>query len=168
MGSKATSAMGSNAWYTTCAMSCHISVSCVPWLEYKWQHDYFYVLYRYLSCQKIPSLILLDDPKSFLDLKLSHDCLDVINFGQLCFRQRGVTRITQVWVLTGFSVICGFVFTSDQVCSEGSLVISSMVRTYFSHGFGLYSHVFGVYPSVQWLQSTTQNVPFLWIIDTAW
>ncbi len=52
--------------------------------------------------REIPSQMLLDDPKLFLDLKSSsQDCLDVINFGQLHFRQKGVTRKTQVWVFTG-------------------------------------------------------------------
>jgi len=41
-------------------------------------------------------------------------------------------------------VSSGFVFISDQVCSQGSLVIRSMVKMYFSHGFGLYSCLFGV------------------------
>jgi len=45
-------------------------------------------------------------------------------------------------------VSSGFVFTSDQVCSQGSLAIRSMVGTYFPHGFGVYSHVFGVYLGV--------------------
>ncbi len=44
----------------------------------------------------------------------------------------------------GHSVIYGFVFTTDQVCSERYLTIGSMVGTYFSHGFGVYLHVFGV------------------------
>jgi len=59
----------------------------------------------------------------------------------------GVIRITQVWVL-GISVICGVVFTSDQICLRIIWLIGSMVRTYFSHRFGVYSHVFGVYQSV--------------------
>jgi len=37
------------------------------------------------------------------------------------------------------SVICDFVFTSNQICSQGSLVTGSMVGTYFSRGFGMYS-----------------------------
>jgi len=39
--------------------------------------------------RKIPLQMLLDDPKSFLDLKSSKDYLNVINFGQLHFRQNG-------------------------------------------------------------------------------
>jgi len=44
----------------------------------------------------------------------------------------------------------GFVFMSDQDCSQGYLVTGPMVGTYFSHGFGLYSCIFGVYPRLQW------------------
>jgi len=47
------------------------------------------------------------------------------------------------------SVICGFVFTSDQICSEDYLANGSMVGTYFSHVFGVNSCVFGVYPRAQ-------------------
>jgi len=47
-------------------------------------------------------------------------------------------------------VISGFVFSSDQVCSQDYLVTGSMVGTYFSHGFGLYLCLFGVYPRLQW------------------
>jgi len=46
------------------------------------------------------------------------------------------------------SVLQGFVFTSDQVCPEDSVVSASMVRSHISHGFGVYSHVFGVFPRV--------------------
>jgi len=65
-------------------------------------------------------------------------------------------------------VSSGFVFTSDQVCSQGSLAIRSMVGTYFSHGFGIYSFLFGVYPSVQWFPKLYTDVLILWNIDTAW
>jgi len=59
----------------------------------------------------------------------------------------------------------GFVITSDQVCSQGSLVTRSMVGMYFSHGFGVYSHLFGVYLSVQWFPKLYTDV--LWNIETA-
>ncbi len=65
------------------------------------------------------------------------------------------TRITQVWVLTDL-VQFGFVVASDQVCSEEYLAIDSMAGTNFSHGFNVYSHVFGVYPRVQQL---SQDMP---------
>ncbi len=66
-------------------------------------------------------------------------------------------------------VSSGFVFTSDQICSQESLVIRSMmVGMNFSHGFGLYSCVFGMYPSVQWFPRLYTNVPIFWNIDTAW
>jgi len=64
-------------------------------------------------------------------------------------------------------VACGFVFTSDQICSEAFLIIGSMVGTYFSDRFGVYLCVFGVYPSVQWFFKHDTNVPFLSNIDTA-
>jgi len=43
----------------------------------------------------------------------------------------------------GISAICGFVFTSGQVCPKGSMIIGLRIGTYFSHGFGVYSHIFG-------------------------
>jgi len=64
-------------------------------------------------------------------------------------------------------VICGFVFTSDQICSGEYLVIGSVVGTCFSHRFGVYSPVFGVYPSVLWFPKHYPNVLILWNIDTA-
>jgi len=65
-------------------------------------------------------------------------------------------------------VSSGFVFTSDQVCSQGSLVIRSMVGMYFSHQFGVYSCIFGVFPRMQWFPKLYTYVPILWNIDTAW
>ncbi len=65
-------------------------------------------------------------------------------------------------------MIYGFVFTSDQICSEDYLATGSMVGTYFSNGFGVYAQIFGVYPSVQWLfLKHYTNVPFLLNIDHA-
>jgi len=61
----------------------------------------------------------------------------------------------------------GFVFTSDQVCSQGSLAIRSMVWVYFSYGFGVYSHLFVVFPSVQWFPKLYTDVLILRNIDTA-
>jgi len=46
-------------------------------------------------------------------------------------------------------MICGFVFTTNQVSSEDYLVTGAMVRAKFSHGFGVFN-VFVVYPSAQW------------------
>ena len=100
--------------------------------------------------RKIPSQMLLDDPKLLLDLKSYHDCLDVINFVQLHFRQKGSDKNHTSLGSYRISMICGFVFTSDQICSQDYLATGSMAGTHFSHGFGVYSHVFGVYPSVQW------------------
>ena len=56
----------------------------------------------------------------------------------------------------GISVIDVFVFMSDQDCSQGYLVTGSIIGTYFSHGFGLYSCIFGVFPSVQWFPKLSQ------------
>jgi len=64
--------------------------------------------------RNICSQMLLDDPKLFLDLKSSHDCLDVINFGQLHFRQKGSDKNHTSLGSHRITVICGFVFTSDQ------------------------------------------------------
>ena len=65
-------------------------------------------------------------------------------------------------------VVCGFVFMSDQICSEDYLVTGSIIRTYFSHGFGVFSCIFGVYPRLQWFPKLYTNVPILWNIDAAW
>ena len=43
----------------------------------------------------------------------------------------------------GITVIHVFVLTSDQVCPQGSTIIGLRFGTYFSHGFGMYSRVFG-------------------------
>jgi len=87
-------------------------------------------------------------------------------FGQLHFRQKGGDNF-----YTGLSphepcVSSGFVFTSDQVCSHSSMVIQSIVGVYFSHGFGVYSPICGVFPSVQWFHKHCTRVPILWNIDT--
>jgi len=89
------------------------------------------------------------------------------NFGQLHFRQKGSDNF-----YTGLSphepcVSSGFVFTYDQVCSQGFLVIRSMVGTYFSHGFGLYSCIFGVFPRLWWFPKSYTHVPILWNTSTA-
>jgi len=64
-------------------------------------------------------------------------------------------------------VICYFVFTSDQICSEDYLATGSMVGTYVSLGFIVHSQEFGVYPSVQWFPKHYTNVPFLLNIEHA-
>jgi len=46
------------------------------------------------------------------------------------------------------SVLQGFIFTSDQVLPKNSMVIGSVATTNISHGFGVYSHVFEVFPRV--------------------
>jgi len=54
-------------------------------------------------------------------------------------------------------VLHGFVFTYDQVCPEDYEVIGSMDKTHKSHGFGVYSHVFGVCPRVQYGMQTPRS-----------
>jgi len=68
----------------------------------------------------------------------------------------------------GISVISGFVFMSDQVCSEDYLVTGPMVGTYFSHGFGLYSHIFGFFFNDTATTEIYTHVPILWNTGTAW
>ena len=46
----------------------------------------------------------------------------------------------------GISAICGFVFTSNPVCSQGSTIIGLRIWIYFSHGFGVYSCRFQYQP----------------------
>jgi len=61
-------------------------------------------------------------------------------------------------------VLSGFVFTSDQVYHGDYLDIGSMVRDYISHGFGVYSHVFGgVSKAVVWTTNTKVRIRELWI-----
>jgi len=64
----------------------------------------------------------------------------------------------------GISEIHGFVLTSDQVHYKGSTIIGPMVGTYFSHRFGVYSCIFGMYPSVQWFLMYCTNRPYQGII----
>ncbi len=88
-------------------------------------------------------------------------------FGQLPFRQKGSDNFYTDLSPHEPCVSSGFVCTSDQVCSQGSVVTRSMVGMYFSHGFGLYSCLFGVYPRLQWFPKIYTNVPNLWNINTA-
>jgi len=53
--------------------------------------------------------------------------------GQLPFRQKGSDKNHTGLSPHGISVISGFVFMSDQDCSEDYLVIGPMVGTYCSH-----------------------------------
>ncbi len=70
--------------------------------------------------------------------------------GQCHFRQKGSDKHHTGLSPLGICEICGFVFTSNQVCPEDSTIIGLVVGTYFSHGFGVYLCIFGMYPSVQW------------------
>jgi len=58
----------------------------------------------------------------------------------------------------GISVMYGFVFASDRICSEEYLVFGSIVGTNISHGFGVYSQLFGVYPRVQQLSQALHQM----------
>jgi len=78
-------------------------------------------------------------------------------FGQLCFRQKGSDKNHTSLGPCRLSAIYGFAFTSDQVCPEESLDIGLIFGTCLSHGFGIYSHVFGVYPSKQWFSQALQK-----------
>jgi len=77
--------------------------------------------------------------------------------GQCCFRQKGSDKNHTGLSPHGISVICGFVLTSDQVHSEGSMIIGLIVGTYFSHVFSTYSHVFGVIQVSSAFPSTTRD-----------
>jgi len=88
--------------------------------------------------------------------------------GQLHFRKKVNDNFYTGLSLHEPCVSSGFVFTSAQVCSQGSSAIRSMVGMYFSHGFGVYSCLFGVFPSVQWFPKLYTDVLILWNIDTAW
>jgi len=107
--------------------------------------------------RNIPSQMLLDNPKSFLDLKSSHDSLGWINFGQLNFRQKGRNKNHTRLGPHGLSVIYGFVFTSDQSVLK-NIWLGSKVGTHFPHGFGVYLSVFRVYPRVQQLSQTLHQM----------
>jgi len=113
--------------------------------------------------REIPSQMLHNDPKLFLDLKSSQDCFYVINFGQLHFRKKGSDKNDASLGLHRIHMICGFVFTSDQICSAGFLVIGSIVGAYFSHGL-VYIHAYlGCIQVCSCFQSSTPKVQFLLI-----
>jgi len=87
--------------------------------------------------------------------------------GQLPFRQKGSDKNHTGLSPHGITVISGFVFMSDQDCPEDYLVTGSVIGTYFSHGFGLYSCIFGVYPRLWWFPKLYTHVPILWNTSTA-
>ncbi len=64
--------------------------------------------------------------------------------GWSCFRQKGSDKNHTCLSPLGICEICGFVFTSDQVYPEGSMIIGSRIGTYFSLRFGVYSCIFGM------------------------
>jgi len=66
----------------------------------------------------------------------------------------------------GITVIRGFVLTSDQVHPQGSMIIGLRIGTYFSHGFGIYSHVFGAIRPSSGSPSTTRGTLCVGYIDS--
>ncbi len=83
--------------------------------------------------RNIPSEMLLD-PKLFLDPKICsdyrpshHGCLDGINSGQCHFRQKRSEKNYTSFSPCRLGVLSGFVFTSDHVCPEDSVIMGSMV-----------------------------------------
>jgi len=63
--------------------------------------------------------------------------------GQCHFRQKESDKNHTGLSPLRICEICSFVFTSDQVCPGGSMIIGLMIGTYFSHGFGTHSCIFG-------------------------
>jgi len=87
--------------------------------------------------------------------------------GWYCFRQKGSDKNHTGLSPLGISEIHGFVFTFNHVCSGGSMIIGSRIGTYCSHGFGVYSCIFGIYSSARWfLTYYTNHVDYLgkWLV----
>jgi len=68
--------------------------------------------------------------------------------GQCHFKQKGSDKNDTRMSPSRLSVLQGFVFTSNQVLPEDSMVIGSVATTNISHGFGIYSHAFRVFPRI--------------------
>ena len=79
--------------------------------------------------------------------------------GRSCFRQKGSDKNHTGLSPLRICEIRGFVFTSNHVCPGRSMIIGLRIGTYFSHGFGVYSCIFGMYPSVQWSIKYYTNDP---------
>jgi len=63
-------------------------------------------------------------------------------------------------------VIHGFALTSDQVHPQGSVIIGSRNGTYFSHGLGIYSHVFGAIQLSSGSPSTMRGTLCIGYVDS--
>jgi len=87
--------------------------------------------------------------------------------GWSCFRQNGSDKNHTGLIPLRISAIHGFVFTSDQVCPKGSMIIGPIVGTYFSHGFSTYSHVFGAIQSSSGSPSTTRGTLCMGYVDSS-
>jgi len=83
------------------------------------------------------TLIVVDGIKSFSQVNSS------LSFSFHCTGRLIVEKNHTGLSPLGISEIRGFVFTSDQVCPGGSTIIGLMIGTYFFHGFGIYSYIFG-------------------------
>ncbi len=84
--------------------------------------------------------------------------------GQCHFRQKGSDKNHTGLSPFGISEIRGFVFTSNHVCSEGSMIIGLRFGTYFSHGIGVCLCIFGTYSSAQWFLTYYTSGPYQEII----
>ena len=93
------------------------------------------------------------------DWKMQQRCKKIFKFTLAC----KMTRITQVWPLTGSVrfVVLSSLLTKSIMKDLRSLVW--WLETYFSHGIGVYSCIFGTYPSAQWFLYYT-NRPYQGII----
>ena len=87
--------------------------------------------------------------------------------GQYCFRQQGSDKNHTGLTPHGITVIHGFVLTSDQVRHQGTTIIGSRIGTYFSHGFGVYSHIFGAIRSSSGSPSTTRGTLCVGYVDSS-
>jgi len=89
------------------------------------------------------------------------------HYGQCHFRQKGSDKNHTGLSPCGITVIRGFVLTSDQVHHQGTMIIGSRIGTYFSHGFGVYSHVFGAIRSSSDSPSTMRGTLCVGYIDSS-
>ena len=87
--------------------------------------------------------------------------------GQCHFRQKGSDKNHTGLSPRGITVICGFVLTSDQVHPQGSMIIGLRIGTYFSHGFSVYSRVFGAIRLISDSPNTTRGIPCVGYVDSS-
>jgi len=87
--------------------------------------------------------------------------------GQSHFRQKGSDKNHTGLSPLGITVIRGFVLTSDQVRHQGTTIIGLRIGTYFSHGFSVYSCVFGAIRSSSDSPSTTRGTLCIGYVDSS-